>query len=165
MRRLPHPEPSGIVNGIWRNVVGTRRAAFANIDIEYATFQRRPDTPDVGPYSGSGGTIDLPAELVAFDERFADLTAFHEQIEIERKLAGISHAAAHRRTYVGELLAARRLSGHRPSGARKSDAFTGSPLPAQQRPRPASLKEDTRILSMTNGHCKRLSRAGRDRKP
>ncbi len=116
--RLPHPELVAVVEGIKRNVIGTRRAVVADIDLCYAVFRRDPDLAEVGEERWEidacydvEGTIYLRDDLVAFDERVADLTAYHEHVEIQHKVAGRAHAYAHRRAYVEELLAARQVFG------------------------------------------------------
>ena len=111
MLRLPHPELVEMVNAIKRNVVGTRRARVAGHDLTYAIIRRDPDlpVPDLGACYDTDGALYLPDDLVNEDEQVADLTAYHEHVEVRHKLAGRSHAYAHRRAYIAELLAARQV--------------------------------------------------------
>ena len=108
MLRLPHPEMAGLINTIKRNVFTTRHGMVAATELSYAVFHPGSDTPDLAFYD-EDGTIYIPEHLVAFDERYADLIAFHEHLEIRHKLAGRTHAYAHRRALVEELLAARQI--------------------------------------------------------
>ena len=53
------------------------------------------------------GNIYVPESRFRSDAMRADLSAFHEHVEVRHKLAGRSHAYAHRRALLHELLAAR----------------------------------------------------------
>ena len=108
MLRLPHPEMAGLINTIKRNVLTTRRSMVSATELSYAVFHPGSDTPDLAFYD-EDGRIYVPEHLVAFDERYADLLAFHEHLEVRHKLAGRSHAYAHRRPLLMELLAARQI--------------------------------------------------------
>ncbi len=74
----------------------------------YSVFRASTEAPDAAFYDG-GGTIYVSEDLLDPDARVADLTAYHEHVEIRHKRAGRSHAYAHRRAYVEELLAAKAL--------------------------------------------------------
>ncbi len=84
---------------------------MAGTDVSYSIFRRDPTVPDFGACYDVDGAIYLREDLVAFDERVANLTAYHEHVEIQHKVAGRAHAYAHRRAYVAELLAARQVFG------------------------------------------------------
>ncbi len=99
---------AGLINTIKGNVVTTRHGVVDTAEFSYAVFHPGSDTPDLAFYDEEG-RIYVPQRLVAFDERYADLVAFHEHLEIRHKLAGRSHAYAHRRALVEELLAARQI--------------------------------------------------------
>ena len=108
MLRLPHPEMAGLIDAIKRNVVTTRRSMVAATELSYTVFHPGSETPDLAFYD-EDGRIYVPEHLVAFDERYADLIAFHVHLEIRHKLVGRAHAYAHRRALVEELLAARQI--------------------------------------------------------
>ncbi len=110
MVRLPHPELARLVEAVKRHVVGTRVASVAGIEVPYSVFRSGEEAPDVAFYD-EGGAIYVSEDLVGEDGRVADLTAYHEHVEIRHKVAGRSHAYAHRRAYIEELLAARDLFG------------------------------------------------------
>ena len=55
------------------------------------------------------GNIYMPESRVRSDRMRADLSALHEHTEICHKLAGRSHAYAHRRGLLTELLAAKQV--------------------------------------------------------
>ncbi len=107
MLRLPHPELVGLLDNVKRSVVEARRAAVAGADIPYWVFRPDPETAVLGGCYDEGGTIYVAESHAGADGRYADLTAYHEHVEIRHKLAGRSHAYAHRRAYVEELLAAK----------------------------------------------------------
>ncbi len=111
MLRLPHPELASVVEAIKRNVVDTRRTTVAGTDVCYAVFRHVPAELDIDACYDVYGAIYLREDLVAFDERVADLTVYHEYVEVQHKEAGRAHAYAHRRAYVAELLAARQVFG------------------------------------------------------
>jgi hypothetical protein len=108
MLRLPHPELAGLIQAIKRDAVETRVATVAGTEVHYSVFRSGEQAPDVAFYD-EDGVIFVSENLVDADPRSADLTAYHEHIEIRHKLAGRSHAYAHRRAYVEELLAAKAL--------------------------------------------------------
>ncbi|MEJ7654095.1 MAG: hypothetical protein WKH64_12585 [Chloroflexia bacterium] len=87
MLRLPHPELAGLVETIKRDVVGTRRASVVGVEVPYSVYRPNLDTaPIVGCYD-EGGTIYVSEELVGVDAHSADLTAYHEHVEIRHKRA------------------------------------------------------------------------------
>ncbi len=108
MLRLPHPELAGLVEEVKRHVVGTRVASIAGAEVSYSVFRSGVESPDVAFYD-DGGAIYVSEDLVDEDRRVADLTAYHGHVEIRHKRAGRSHAYAHRRAYVEELLVAKDL--------------------------------------------------------
>ena len=55
------------------------------------------------------GNIYLPESFANAEPEFAYLVVLHEHVEIGHKLAGRSHAYAHRRAYLAELLAAKEM--------------------------------------------------------
>ncbi len=102
MLRLPHPELAGLIEAVKRHVAGT--------EAPYSVFRSGVESPDVAFYDG-GGAIYVSEDLVGEDARVADLTAYHEHVEIRHKRAGRSHAYTHRRAYIEELLAAKDIFG------------------------------------------------------
>ena len=108
MLRLPHPEMASLLDRIRQNVIMSRQSEVLGTELTYAIFNPKSETPDLAFYDEEG-RIYVPEYLVAFDERYADLLALHEHIEIRHKLAGRSHAYAHRHALVEELLAARQI--------------------------------------------------------
>jgi hypothetical protein len=93
------------------NVVGDRQSAIPGADLRYLLFRQDPGwSGEFGGYD-EDGTIYVAAELACLDERFADLIALHEQLEVRYKVAGRSHAYAHRRAWAEEVLTAKRLFG------------------------------------------------------
>lgn len=110
MLKLPHPELAGMVEAIKREVVGTRVAFMAGTEVPYWVFRSSEVTPELALYD-EDGTIYVSEAVVKADTRSADLCAYHKHIEIRHKRAGRSHACAHRRAYIAELLAAKNLFG------------------------------------------------------
>jgi hypothetical protein len=98
-----------VVDTMKANVIGDRQSAIPGADLRYRLFRTRPDQPDPGGGYDEGGAIYVSADLVHFDERFADLIALHEQLEVRYKAAGRSHAHAHRRAWAEEALTAKRI--------------------------------------------------------
>src|SRR5205085_11665752 len=97
MLRPPHPELVGLLSIIKREVVGMRCHSAAGIELRYAVFRPGPDSSDLGACYDQDGTVYVPEDLVQLDERFADLIALHEYLEVQYKRAGRPHASAHRR--------------------------------------------------------------------
>jgi hypothetical protein len=79
------------------------------MEIPYAVFRSSAETEWSSAYYDEEGNIFVADDLVALDQTFAELTVFHEHLEIMYKRAGRSHAYAHRRAFVEELLAAQEL--------------------------------------------------------
>ncbi len=105
---LPHPEFAGMIEAIKRDVVGTRVATVAETDVSFSVFRPGEEAPDMAFYDETGN-IYVSEAVVDADVRSADLFAYHEHVEIRHKRAGRSHAYAHRRAYLEELLAAKDL--------------------------------------------------------
>ncbi len=108
MLRLPHPELAGLIDAVRRHIIGTRVASIAGAEVPYSVFRASTEAPDAAFYDGDGA-IYVSEDLLDPDTRVADLTTYHEHVEIRHKRAGRSHAYAHRRAYVEELLAAKAL--------------------------------------------------------
>jgi len=110
--KLPHPELSALVGLVKDNVTSRRCAIIANKEIPYAVFRSIAEAEWSSAYYDETGNIFVAEDLVDLDQNFADLTVFHEHLEITYKRAGRSHAYAHRRALVEELLAAREHFGN-----------------------------------------------------
>jgi hypothetical protein len=108
MLRLPHPDTAGLLAAIKREAISTRHRMVAGAALSYAVFRSGAATPDLAFYD-EDGTIYIPEDLIEFSEQYADLIAFHEHVEIQHKRAGRSHAYAHRRALMAELLAAKQV--------------------------------------------------------
>ena len=107
--RLPHEESlRPLLQRIKDNVTQARTCVIDGVEVRYMVCSSWPDGVDEAVYDEEGN-IYLPETLVRADRRRADLTAYHEKIEINHKLAGRSHAYAHRRALLLELLAAKRM--------------------------------------------------------
>ena len=108
--RLPHEGET--VNRLLRQIkdaiVETRTAVVSGVEITYSICTPWPRGLDDAMYDHDGN-IYLPESSVRADTTRADLTAFHEHTEIRHKLAGRSHAYAHRRGLLEELLAAKQI--------------------------------------------------------
>ncbi|GEM_PF-6061862 len=99
---------------IKRTIVGERRTANNGSDITYLVYRWDDPSPDPIGVNDREGAIYVSESVVKSDERRADLTALHEQVELQHKARGRSHAYAHRRAFVEELLAAKQLLGLAP---------------------------------------------------
>ena len=111
MLKFPHAELVRLVDSVKRAVVGTLCSTVAGRELRYALFRPGPETSDLG---GGGcydqeGKVYIPEDLAALDERFGELIALHESLEVQYKRAGRPHAYADRRALVEELLAAKRI--------------------------------------------------------
>ena len=108
--RLPHEGET--VNRLLRQIkdaiIETRTAVVSGVEIKYSICAPWPRGLDDAMYDHDGN-IYLPESSVRSDPTRADLTAFHEHTEIRHKLAGRSHAYAHRRGLLEELLAAKQI--------------------------------------------------------
>jgi hypothetical protein len=97
------------VEAVTTKVVGERQTEVAGVPVRYAVYRWGPGPPaDVGCYDREGTIYIWEGHLQA-DARRADLTAFHEHVELGHKAAGRAHAYAHRRALLAELLAAKAL--------------------------------------------------------
>lgn len=108
--RLPHEGET--VNRLIRQIkdatIETRTATVSGVEIAYSVCAPWPRGLDDAMYDHDGN-IYLPESSVLADPTRSDLTAFHEHTEIRHKLAGRSHAYAHRRGLLEELLAAKQI--------------------------------------------------------
>lgn len=109
--RLPHRHVAELVKRMKRNTTQARRAQFGDIDVVYGVHEGDSETAGMTGCYDESGDIFVLADLVRLDPQFADLVAYHEHLEVIYKRAGNSHARAHRRAIVGELLAAKALMG------------------------------------------------------
>lgn len=133
--RLPHPELAAITRRVASRVVSTHRVVIAGVEIPYAVFCSGAEAAWSPAYYDEEGRIFIADDLVALDQTYAELTVFHEHLEITYKRAGRSHAYAHRRAFVEELLAAREhLSS--PSAFREHLHWRISGYPASKVPDP-----------------------------
>lgn len=108
--RLPH-EGEGVeqlIRQIKEAVRETRTVEIIGVEVTYSICAPWPRGMDQAMYDHDGN-IYLPEKSVLSNPTYADLTAFHEHTEIRHKLAGRSHAYAHRRALLEELLAAKRV--------------------------------------------------------
>jgi hypothetical protein len=97
------------VAAVAARVIGERQTEVAGVPVRYAIYRWGPAPPaDPGCYDRAG-TIYVWEGRVQADARYADLTAFHEHVELRHKAAGRSHAYAHRRALLEEFLAAKHL--------------------------------------------------------
>ena len=108
--RLPHEgvDIDRLMRQLREAVLETRTAVVAGVEVIYSVCDPWPPGADAAMYD-QDGNIYLPEASVRSDPTRADLFAFHEQTEIRRKLAGGSHAYAHRRALLEELLAAKQI--------------------------------------------------------
>ncbi|MCY3958464.1 MAG: hypothetical protein OXG65_09235 [Chloroflexi bacterium] len=104
--KLPHPELTELVEAIRANVSGERTCTVDGTEIPYLVCDPWPDEADLAMYD-EDGNIYLPQRCADENPERANLVALHEHVEITHKLAGRSHAYAHRRAILMELLAAK----------------------------------------------------------
>ena len=78
----------------------------AGTEVSYSICDPWPLEPEPAIHDHYGN-IYVPARRYRADGLRADLSAYHEHVEVQHKLAGRSHAYAHRRALLHELLAAR----------------------------------------------------------
>ncbi len=104
--RLPHPELIRIVDAIKTSVTDERTCEVDGVAVRYFLCDPWPDEADLAMYD-EDGNIYLPERFAGGRPQRAELVALHEQVEISHKLAGRSHAYAHRRAILIELLAAK----------------------------------------------------------
>ncbi|MCY3782234.1 MAG: hypothetical protein OXG79_00415 [Chloroflexi bacterium] len=106
--RLPHEGEwvdrllREVKDAVWE----TRTVVIADVKVTYSICDPWPLGGEIAIYDHDGD-IYLPESYVRSHPSNADLVAYHEQIEIGHKLAGRSHAYAHRRALLMELLAAK----------------------------------------------------------
>jgi len=109
--KLPHPKLARLVEAIKSNVSGERTCTVDGTKIRHLLCDPWPDGADLAMYD-EDGSIYIPLQFAISNPERADLVALHEQVEITHKLAGRSHAYAHRRAILIELLAAKaKLAG------------------------------------------------------
>ena len=108
--RLPHEgeEVERLLRQIKDSVQETRTAVVAGVEVTYSICDPWPLGLDMAVYDHDGN-IYMPESRVRSDQTRADLSALHEHTEILHKLAGRSHAYAHRRGLLKELLAAKEV--------------------------------------------------------
>ena len=108
--RLPHEgeDVDRVIRQLREAVLGTRTVVVTGVEVTYSVCDPWPPEADLAMYDHDGN-IYLPETSVRSNPARADLFAFHEHTEIRRKLAGRSHAYAHRRALLEELLAAKQV--------------------------------------------------------
>ena len=108
--RLPHEgeNVNRLIRQIKDAIIETRTTVVSGVEITYSICAPWPRGLDLAMYDHDGN-IYLPENSVRSDSTRADLTAFHEHTEIRHKLSGRSHAYAHRRGLLEELLAAKQI--------------------------------------------------------
>jgi hypothetical protein len=92
------------------NVVEKRITMVGDLEVTYSICSVWPDGLDLATYDADGN-IYMSESYVRADLQRADLTAFHETVETRRKIAGQSHAYAHRRALLEEFLTAKQILG------------------------------------------------------
>lgn len=107
--KLPHPELQPVLSAMAGSVVETRSTSVAGTQVEFDLFTPTSETHAIDAAYSASGRILVSTDLAGAGQRYADLAALHEHVEIQHKLAGRSHAYAHRRAFVHELLAAGRV--------------------------------------------------------
>ena len=108
--RLPHEgeEVERLLRQIEDSVQEARTTVVAGVKVTYSMCDPWPLGLDMAMYDHDGN-IYMSQSRVRSDQTRADLSAFHEHTEIQHKLAGRSHAYAHRRGLLEELLAAKQV--------------------------------------------------------
>ena len=108
--RLPHEgeEIDRLIQEIKGAVLETRTTEVTGVKVTYSVCNPWPDGMDPAMYDHDG-TIYVPESAVRSDPQRADLSAYHEQVEICYKLAGRSHGYAHHRALLHEILAAKQV--------------------------------------------------------
>ena len=99
-----------LIEQVKKNKLRDLTCGIEGLTVRYTVCGEWPDWLDSGLYDAQG-TIYVSDTLVRKDRWLADLTAFHEQTELNHQAAGRSHAYAHRRALLLELLAAKRHFG------------------------------------------------------
>jgi hypothetical protein len=85
-----------------------RSTMIAGIGVSYKSCTPWPQGLDPAIYDEEGN-IYVSHRFVEMDPDAAGLVVFHEQTEIDQKAAGRSHAYAHRRALLLQLLAAKTI--------------------------------------------------------
>ena len=108
--RLPHEgdEVDRLIGQIKDAVRETRTTVVTGVEVTYSICDPWPLGLDMAMYDHDGN-IYMPESRVRSDQTRAELSALHEHTEIQHKLAGRSHAYAHRRGLLEELLAAKQI--------------------------------------------------------
>ena len=106
--KLPHPELREFVAVLKANVTCERTCEVNGTEVCFFICDPWPENADLAMYD-EDGNIYLPQSFVSAEPDFAFLVVLHEHVEIAHKLAGRSHAYAHRRALLAELLAAKEL--------------------------------------------------------
>ncbi len=108
--RLPHEgeEVDRIIRQIKDAVRDTRTAVIAGAEVTYSISGPWPLEPEPAIHDHYGN-IYVAESCFRADAMRADLSAYHEHVEVQHKLAGRSHAYAHRRALLMEMLAAREI--------------------------------------------------------
>jgi hypothetical protein len=104
---LPHRFLVELAERMKQGVTHTRGARFGDIDVVYNVYKGDAEITELVAGYDESGTIFVVEDLVRENPLLADLTAYHEYLEIAYKRVGNSHARAHRRAFIGELLAAK----------------------------------------------------------
>ena len=108
--KLPHPSLVDLIDELRANVTGERTCQVDGTEVRYRVCDPWPDEADLAMYD-EDANIYLPERFANDNPKRAHLVVLHEHIEIGHKLAGRSHAYAHRRALLGELLAAKEMFG------------------------------------------------------
>jgi hypothetical protein len=107
--KLPHPDIfQRALEQIRVSSMEERTRVIAGTEVRYWSCTPWPEGMDPGIYDGEGN-IYVSHRVVERDSDEADLTAFHEQTEIDIKAAARNHAYAHRRALLLELLAVKTI--------------------------------------------------------
>lgn len=106
--KLPHPELRELVAVLKASVTCERTCEVDGAEIRYFICDPWPENADLAMYD-EDGNVYLPESFVNAEPEFAYLVVLHEHVEIGHKLAGRSHAYAHRRALLAELLAAKEM--------------------------------------------------------
>ena len=105
---LPHPIVTEFASILKTNASWERTCGLDGLGICHWLCDPWPDEADLAMYD-EDGNIYLPERFASGRPERAELVALHEQVEISHKLAGRSHAYAHRRAILIELLAAKAM--------------------------------------------------------
>ena len=106
--RLPHSSLVDLIVKLRAGVSGERTCTVAGTEVSYFVSDPWPDDADLAMYD-EDGNIFIPERFADDHPERANLVVWHEHVEITHKLAGRSHAYAHRRAILMELLAAKAL--------------------------------------------------------